>query len=172
MLSIFSYAPLPFVYLFWWGICSNPLLMFKQGDLCFLIIGFFRVLCIVLICFSCLCHTHWASSIHVCRFCLPASVSSWVRNTWNVPSPQPGTSRLRGVGTGSSPTVTSKYLAASQGVMTESERSQPGWVPFLRSPGLQWSLHVPPKIMDLGLLPLPRPRADSETISEQHIQRL
>ena len=111
--------------------------------------------------------------LHPCFPYFPASVSSWAQNIWNVPSPPTSHSQLREIGMGSSPTVTSRYLAASLGAMTESERAQPGWAQTplddCGSPA-ELCMHLIRSCARES--PLPHPRTDSETISEQHIQRL
>lgn len=146
-------------------VCSNLSLLFKQGDLCLLTIEFseFSSLFFVI-------HSGPAPSLFPLLPCICVTLSTEHMECSISPTSH---SQLREIGRGGSPTVTSIYLAASLGAMTESERAQPGWA--------QTPLddHGSPTELCTHLIrscargsPLPHPRTDSATTLQQHNQRL
>ena len=158
MLSIFSCSHLQCVYLLWWCYRSESFGHVSVGWLMFAWRWISRVL------FSCLYHTLWTCSIHVS----PTALYLYHPELGHMKRVLPAShSQCRGIGRGSSPTRTSRYVAASLGATAESERAQPGWAQRLLT-----TFSHPSKDDVLREAPLPHLSIDSATISEQHIHRL
>ena len=158
MLSILSRSHLQCIYFLWWCYRSESFAHVSVEWVMSAWCWIFRVL------FSYLCHTLWTCFIHVSPTAL------------YLIHPEPGhmervlTASHRQcivIGRVSSPTRTSRYLAASLGARTESERVQPDWA---QNP-LDDLFSRPSKDHVLGEAPLPHPSTDSAAISEQHIHR-